>query len=431
MIAKINRGANLYGVLSYNQRKIDQKKGSILLSNKLPISYDSSRHSSLMMRFFEPYLAVNKKSEKPVLHISLNPDPSDKVTDDDFKKLAQRYMEEMGYGNQPFLVYKHQDIERAHIHIVSLCIDENGRKINDSFEKRRSMETCRKLEQEFKLTPINNKKRVGDNSFSFTPVDYKKNDLKSQMASVIRYLPKYYSFSTLGEYNALLSLFNITCEKMEGQFRNTPKTGLLYFALNEEGEKVANPLKASLFGKVAGLPQLGQRMDDTKNKYHDKEFTLKRKRIKEIVQNAALSAKGEAEFKSLLLQQGINMVVRRTESGRIYGITFIDHHSRSVWNGSRLDKQLSAGIFEEWWSAGKKPVFNEEQGNSKNTGFGQKGEDVPGNFVIPSDASTYQENADDLLGFIGTLIPDARGDDFEELNFEFQMKKKRKWRKKL
>ncbi|MYY43941.1 conjugal transfer protein MobB [Elizabethkingia anophelis] len=431
MIAKISHGANLYGVISYNQRKVDQEKATLLCCHKLPTPYNSSQYTPLMLRFFEPYLAVNIKTEKPVLHISLNPDPKDKISDDGFREMAQRYMEDMGYGNQPFLVYKHKDIERTHIHIVSLCIDENGRKIDDSFEKRRSMSTCRKLEQEFKLTPITDKKRPEGETFSFTPVDYKKNDLKSQMASVIRYLPKYYSFSTLGEYNALLSLFNITCEKLEGQYRNTTKTGLLYFALNEKGEKVASPLKASLFGKIAGLPQLNQRMENARNKYSDKDAVLMRNRIIETLQNAIQLAKGEVDFKSLLQGQGMSMVVRRTESGRIYGITFIDQHSRSVWNGSRLDKQLSARIFDNWWNAGKRPIFNENHPNTGNTGLGQKGESTPGNFNIPSDISMRAEYGDGLLGFIGSLVPAAQGEDFEELNFEYQMKRKRKRRKKM
>ncbi|MDV3837642.1 relaxase [Elizabethkingia anophelis] len=431
MIAKISRGANLYGVLSYNQRKVDQEKGELLWSHKLPIPHDSSQHTPLMMRFFEPYLAVNRKTEKPILHISLNPDPKDNISDDQFKELAKRYMEDMGYGNQPFLVYKHKDIERTHIHIVSLCTDENGRKIDDSFEKRRSMEVCRKLEQEFKLTPIPNKKKVLDELFTFTPVDYQKNDLKSQMASVIRYLPKHYSFSTLGEYNALLSLFNITCEKYEGQFRNTTKTGLLYFALNKEGKKVANPLKASLFGKITGATQLDLKMDETRNKADDKECLLTRSRIKGMIRDTMFLANNETDFKSLLLVKGINLVVRRTESGRIYGMTFIDHGSRSVWNGSRFGKEFSAGIFDKWWNNGEKPVINKDLPHNGIDNATVESHGKKRNDSIEYDRFNISPQGDDLFEFIGSILPKVQGDDFEELIFEQQMKKKRKRRKNM
>nr|WP_312323945.1 hypothetical protein [Soonwooa sp.] len=62
----------------------------------------------------------------------------------------------------------------------------------------------------------------------------------------------------------------------------------------------------------------------------------------------------ESEFKKQSTDQGINTVVRRNNSGRIYGITFIDHESRTVWNGSQLDRNLSANLFNDWWNNGNK-----------------------------------------------------------------------------
>src|SRR5690606_37667359 len=84
----------------------------------------------------------------------------------------------------------------------------------------------------------------------------RSSDLKSQIASVIRHLPNYYQYQTLGEYNALLSLFNVTTEKVEGELQGQLKQGLLYIPLNEKGERAGHPFKASLFGKNAGLPTL-------------------------------------------------------------------------------------------------------------------------------------------------------------------------------
>lgn len=83
------------------------------------------------MRSFEPYLVANRRTEKPVIHISLNPHPDDVLTDEQLAAIGQEYMEKMGYGNQPSIIYRHEDIGRPHIHIVSLRIDEQGKKIND------------------------------------------------------------------------------------------------------------------------------------------------------------------------------------------------------------------------------------------------------------------------------------------------------------
>ncbi len=115
-------------------------------------------------------------------------------------------MREMGYGEQPFVVFKHTDIDRSHIHIVSVCVDEQGKKISDKFEKMRSMNLCRELEKKHGLIPATDKER-NQNDKVFRPVDYRAGDVKSQIASVVRHLPNYYQYQSLGEYNALLSLF--------------------------------------------------------------------------------------------------------------------------------------------------------------------------------------------------------------------------------
>ncbi|KAA6304688.1 hypothetical protein EZS27_043664, partial [termite gut metagenome] len=106
------------------------------------------------MDSFYPYLAVNNKTEKVVFHASLNPDPKDKLDDERLAEIAQAYMQKLGYGDQPYIVFKHSDIKREHLHIVSLRVDENGKKINDSYEVARSMKVCKELEQEFNLVPL-------------------------------------------------------------------------------------------------------------------------------------------------------------------------------------------------------------------------------------------------------------------------------------
>ena len=71
--------------------------------------------------------------EKPVLHISLNPHPDDVLTDTELQDIAREYLEKLGYGNQPYLVVKHEDIDRHHLHIVTINVDEKGRRLNQDF----------------------------------------------------------------------------------------------------------------------------------------------------------------------------------------------------------------------------------------------------------------------------------------------------------
>src|SRR5690606_2419235 len=145
----IGRGKSLFGALSYNMDKVKNNTATVLVGQKIIESPDGTFTIPQISKSFQAYLVANRKTEKPVVHISLNPDPEDTVNNNDYKTLAKDYMEKMGYGKQPFIVFKHNDIERRHIHIVTVCIDEEGRKISDAFEKRKSMAACRELERKY------------------------------------------------------------------------------------------------------------------------------------------------------------------------------------------------------------------------------------------------------------------------------------------
>jgi hypothetical protein len=227
MIAKISSGDNLYGTLSYNLIKVNEDQAKAILANNMIESVDGKSDINLCLQSFEPYLSANRRTEKPVLHISLNPDPKDSVSDEQLSEIAQIYMQKMGYGNQPFIVYLHEDIERRHIHIVSLRVDENGRKIDHNFEHRRSMEVCRELERQYGLIPADKKQR--QQGVMLKPVKSENGDIKHQIANVIRPIAKEYHFLSLKEYRTLLSLYNISVEEVRGEIKDREYKGLVYF----------------------------------------------------------------------------------------------------------------------------------------------------------------------------------------------------------
>lgn len=426
MIAKIGRSANLYGALAYNQLKVENENGQILFANKM-IETTSGHYSvAQLAQSFAPYLIANRNTEKHTLHISLNPDPNDKVSDDKFREMAELYMKEMGYGEQPFVVFKHTDIDRSHIHIVSVCVDEQGKKISDKFEKMRSMNVCRELEKKYSLIPATEKKH-NQNDKVFHPVNYQAGDVKSQIASVIRHLPNYYKFQTLGEYNALLSLFNITAEKIEGELRGKMQQGLLFIPLNEKGERAGHPFKASLFGKSAGLPALELYFAKCKTVLKDSPT---KQTLKSAITIALQTTNDEQAFKKQLREQGINVVVRRNDAERIYGITFIDHNSKAVWNGSRLGKELSANIFNDYWNNNIKPDIKESvelQPKISTSNDGNLPAEEPHHLF---DFLTTGKHEDGLIEALGGLLPEAQGDDYEEQAFANKMKKRKKINKK-
>lgn len=427
MIAKIGRSGNLYGALAYNNLKVEKENGQILWANKIIETPNGKYSVAQLAQSFAPYLLANRNTEKHTVHISLNPDPNDKVSDDTYREMAQQYMREMGYGEQPFVVFKHTDIDRSHIHIVSVCVDENGRKISDKFEKVRSMKVCRDLEKQHHLTPVTDKERKQNNKI-FKPLNYKAGDVKSQMASVVRHLPNYYQFQTLGEYNALLSLFNITTEKIEGELQGEMRRGLLYLPLNDQGQKTGIPFKASLFGKNAGLSALELHFAKCKTALKDHPV---KKTLKAAVTIALQATSDELEFKKQLGEQGINVVVRRNDTGRIYGITFIDHNSKTVWNGSRLAKELSANTFNNYWNNNIKPVVKVVKEPKAKISPQQDKEDLSAERPHPIFEIDLPEKLDGSLvdAFSGLFMFETQGEDYEELEFANRMKKKKKRKK--
>ncbi|MFD1629559.1 conjugal transfer protein MobB [Pseudopedobacter beijingensis] len=421
MIAKIGKGSNMYGAILYNQQKVDRENGEVLLLNKIPDTINGRYSVAYFNKCFEPYLSANIKTEKTVRHISLNPDPKDRVSDEQFTEMAQEYMERMGYGNQPYIVFKHTDIDRTHIHIVSTCVGIDGKKIPDDYDHPRSMAICRDLEQKYNLHKATEQEQKQADKI-FKKVEQQKGDIKSQMASVVRHLPKYYQYTSLGTYNALLSFFNIMAEEVKSERNGKPVHGLVYVALDENGNKVSNPFKSSLFGKDAGIAQLQKHFEQSKEKM---KTNPARSVLKNTVELAMHTTNSEREFKKQLAEQSIHTVVRRNDNGRIYGITFIDNGSRTVWNGSQLDRNLSANVFNDWWNNGTKPELKTQDNHLSNT---TTIDDLPTKNLFEFILQEHSSNFD--LGLF-SLLPDAQGVDYEEEQFAKRMKKKKKKGRRL
>ena len=416
MIAKIGKGSNMYGAILYNQQKVENGNGTVLFLKKVADTVDGKYSAQYFNKCFEPYLSANIKTEKTVRHISLNPDPKDTVSDEQFANMAQEYMERMGYGNQPYIVFKHTDIDRTHIHIVSTCVGIDGKNIPEDYDPPRSMAICRDLETKYNLNKATEQEQKQANKV-FKAVNHKNGNNKSQIASVVRHLQKYYSYSTMGSYNALLSLFNITAEEVKGERNGQTVNGLVYFAMDKNGNKVSNPFKASLFGKDAGVTQLQKHFEQSKEKM---KTSPARSVLKNTVELAIRTTSNEKDFKKQLVEQGINTIVRRNESGRIYGMTFIDHESRSVWNGSQLDKSFSANVFNEWWNNGNKPELKLQDSPASNT---NAIDNAPTKDLFEFLSQEHLPNTDLRLF---SLLPEAQSDDYEEEQFANRIKKRKK-----
>ena len=354
MVAKISVGKSLYGALAYNGEKINEAKGRLLTTNRI---YNDGTGTVDIRKAMEGFLACmpeHTRVEKPVLHISLNPHPDDVLTDTELQDIAREYLEKLGYGNQPYLVVKHEDIDRHHLHIVTINVDEKGRRLNQDFLFRRSDRIRRELERKYGLHPAERKNQRLDNPLR--KVDASASDVKRQVGNIVKALGGQYRFQTMGEYRALLSLYNMTVEEARGNVRGREYNGLVYSVTDDSGNKVGNPFKSSLFGKSVGYDAVQRKFARSKTEIKDRKLADMTKRT---VLSVLQGTYDKERFIATLKEKGIDTVLRYTEEGRIYGTTFIDHRTGCVLNGSRMGRELSANALQEHFTlpyAGQPPV---------------------------------------------------------------------------
>ncbi|WP_304488123.1 conjugal transfer protein MobB [Duncaniella muris] len=349
MVAKISIGSSLYGALAYNGEKINEARGRILGSNKVVIPPDGHARIAQMVEDFKSFMPKMGRTKKPVLHISLNPHPEDRLTDQDFEILAREYLDKLGFGDQPFVIYKHEDIDRHHIHIVTVNVNEQGKRLNQAFLFRCSKAITNELEQKYNLHKAQREKVSPD-----TPIKKldPSGDIKRQVQNTVKLVSMRYKFQTLGEYNAILSLYNIRCEPTDGRVNGREYHGLVYFAMNDNGDTVSTPFKASRLGKFASRAAVEGHFERSKE-------SVEIRPTKRIVASVMAQSSGQDDFITRLKDNGIDLVLRCNEDGRIYGATFVDHNTHTVLNGSRLGKEFSANAFERWFNGdGEKPILS-------------------------------------------------------------------------
>lgn len=416
MVAKIGKGSSLHGALSYNQEKVKEEQAKVLFSNRVMLNRDGSVNTYLANQSFAPYLEANKNTEKPVLHISINPHPDDKVSDEMYSEIAQTYMQKMGLGNQPYIVYKHEDLDRQHIHIVTVNVDENGKKIGDSNNFYQSKKITRELEKTYNLHTAEKKKQHEDLP-TLKPVDYQLGDVKNQIANTAKRLIKGYRFQSINEYRALLSLYGVTVEEVKGEVKGKSYNGLVYSVIDTNGDKVGNPIKASAMGKSVGYDALQSRLEYSA-KYMKENRVFDSSKL--IVRSAIENYTDKQTFLNHLAKNNINVVFRENAEGRIYGATFIDHQNKTVFNGSKMGKVFSANVFNELFKNGSP---NERQ---TTTHYADKYSDNQKDSFVEN--TEYENNQD------ATLIPsllEQHGVNYEDEAFAQRMEAEEKKRRRM
>ncbi len=395
MVAKISLGNSLYGALAYNGEKINKEKGRVLDTNK--IYNDGSGNIDIHRAFedFKRWMPQSTRAEKTMMHISLNPHLDDVMSEGQYAQLAREYMEKMGFGDMPYIIVKHEDIDRHHIHIVALRVRPDGSVISDKNNFYKSKEICRELEKKYGLHSAERQKITPD--MPIKKID-PAGDIKRQVANTVKMVGMRYKFQTMGEYNAILGLYNVKCEQTDGRVNGREYHGLVYFATDDNGKVIASPFKASRLGKFASRTAIDSRFEKAADKIDVKP-------TKRMVAEVMAQSSGKDDFIARLKEKNIDLVLRYTDDGRIYGATYIDHNTRTVLNGSRIGKEFSANVLDRWFNnPSEKPVIPVTQPQPENQGQQTAGGNTQGHDSHQGQPQSQQGN---------TPQGNSQGNDFD------------------
>ena len=418
MIAKISATENLGGALGYNFKKVEKGEASILLTAELYQSKEGRYTMEEVFADMEALIPKNCRTKKTVFHCSLNPHPDEKLSDEILTQIAKEYMETLGYGKQPYIVFKHNDIAREHIHIVSLRVDSRGQKINDRFEKRRSKQITDALERKYSLIPSS---KVTDREMKeVSKIDTTQGNIKEQVASALRMVLKHYRFCSLGELNAILSAYNLIVEEIKTEFRGKKYDGLVYVPTDDKRGKVSTPINASDIGRGVGYTAVQNRMQKSKQAIKPLIPTIRNK----VLQTMRTSPNTEKELRQRLEEQGLRVVIRKNDNGRIYGITFIDDEQGVAFNGSRLGKGYAANVFNGYFSNPAHNPFLDE------TLYGRPSVRLEQSATVqPSQQDTEEGDnlVDELIeNMVGESFTSTGNDDWKEAAWQRKLRRQNK-----
>lgn len=347
MVAVIKPGHSMHRIFNYNENKVKEGVAECIGAENFPLNADEMS-LKIKLGYLLKRIELRENVKRNSVHISLNFDPSEThLSKEKLMGIANVYMQKLGFGEQPYLVYQHHDAGHPHIHIVTTNIQSNANRIDLHHLGIRKSEPARKeIEKMFGLVVADAHARR--EAFRLKPIDVKKvqygrTETKRAITNVLDAVLLKYHYTSLPELNAVLKQYNVLADRGSEQSRIFQGGGLVYRILDGDGNPIGVPIKASDFYNKPTL------------KFLEENYTLndaKRQPFKSRVKNEIdrlfiIKTPTLDELVKQLERKGIHVALRQNDSGLIYGITYVDHQTKAVFNGSVLGKQYSAKAIQE------------------------------------------------------------------------------------
>jgi len=342
MVTVIKPGRSLRNALHYNENKLKQEKAVLIHSANYGKDTDLLGFSDKIRRL-EKQAVLNPNTKVNSVHISLNFHPSEKIPVEKLREIADAYMEKIGFGDQPYLVYQHHDAGHPHVHVVTTNIRKDGTRIKLHNIGRNQSEKARKeIEKEFKL--LKAQREQLKQAYVLKPVNvqkvqYGKSETKQAITNVLEAILPTYKYASLPELNAVLKPYNVRADRGSENSRTYQRGGLVYRVLDEKGQVVGAPIKASQLYNKPTLKALEVRFEE-----NAVAKQVHKQRVKDAIDINLARRPGMPlpELIQALEKENIQVILRQNANGITYGMTYVDHQTKCVFNGSELGKPYSA-----------------------------------------------------------------------------------------
>jgi len=303
-----------FNAVNYNEKKVKKGAAGLVYFENFGNLQDRTEISKEEFKnYLKAYSARNIKIKSPVFHATCSC-RGEELSHEQLKEMALEIMKELGYSQNPILIYEHHDTKNNHIHIVSSRVGLNGKKINDSFEGKRANHY---------LNAILNRK----------PHQEFNRHLNTSLT---------YQFGTHAQFALLMELNGYKTLKKDGQFlffKHGEKQGSISLsdidrkiAMNEKLKKNTNQIKAVIY-------KYRKHYSGKLRSNHDDKFTTEEKKF-------------ESDLTNFLKQKfGFDFIFFFGKDKEMpYGYVLIDHNKREVYKGSdllKLDFLIAGAVNKE------------------------------------------------------------------------------------
>ena len=292
-ILKILKSCSSFDGVRYNQNRVDKGQGILLSSHNFGPAESFFEGYKDYQAYLESWSSKNSRIKNPQLHLSISV-KGKSMSAEELNRVGEEWMNRMGYGNNPYLIYFHNNTKNNHIHIVTTRVDQHGNKISDKFEKERG------------LRVLNEILGVDENQ-----------ELRDQVAAGLRF-----SFSTVYQLAELLQQAGLKCRvnKIDGSL--SIKKGSSVLVLNKD--------------LINGCIK----------RYHKDISSKRKKQLQSFIYKYAPLFDREIFTRFMKDKFGLSFIYYGKDDS-INGFTIIDYKDKAIYKGSEV---FSAKNLEQLFS---------------------------------------------------------------------------------